>query len=603
MATEQLDPTQIPAALAEGRGLLDKDPGAAAERARQLLAAFPGLPDAYRLLGLALRRLGEDSAANEAELSAIQASGADPALQRAGQALVSDDLATAEGVLRQVLHQRPDDVAAIRMLGEVAARAGLPVEAERVFRQALELAPGFEYARLHLAMALNQQSRFGEALAELDRLSPELQDFAEVQSLRSTILSRTGGYEEAIAIHRRGLAERPDDQDLLMSLAYLLHTVGEQDEAVATYRRLLELNPGAAEAWWRLSNLKTFAFADDDVGAIRRASDDRFLAPLDRLYLHFALGKALEDRGEDEGAFREYEQASAIRAAELQHQPQSVTNFVDETERLFTSEFLAAHADSGFPARDPIFIVGLPRAGSTLVEQILASHPQVEGTAELSDIVTLARSLESDERRASEGAWQRYPGVLADLSAEELSRLGELYLERTRVQRKTDRPRFTDKMTINWAHVGFIKLILPNAKIVDVRRHPLAAGWSNFRHHFARGQEFSYDLEHIGAYYRDYVRLMRHFDEVAPGAIHRVIHEKLVTDPEGEIRRLLDYLDLPFDKACLDFHKTKRAVRTPSAEQVRRPISADSAEQWRRFEQWLDPLKAALGPALERWED
>src|SRR5574338_857334 len=228
MATEQLDPTQIPAALAEGRGLLDKDPGAAAERARQLLAAFPGLPDAYRLLGLALRRLGEDSAANEAELSAIQASGADPALQRAGQALVSDDLATAEGVLRQVLHQRPDDVAAIRMLGEVAARAGLPVEAERVFRQALELAPGFEYARLHLAMALNQQSRFGEALAELDRLSPELQDFAEVQSLRSTILSRTGGYEEAIAIHRRGLAERPDDQDLLMSLAYLLHTVGEQ---------------------------------------------------------------------------------------------------------------------------------------------------------------------------------------------------------------------------------------------------------------------------------------------------------------------------------------------------------------------------------------
>ncbi|HEX6603246.1 MAG TPA: sulfotransferase [Sphingomicrobium sp.] len=603
MATEQLDPTQIPAALAEGRGLLDKDPGAAAERARQLLAAFPGLPDAYRLLGLALRRLGEDSAANEAELSAIQASGADPALQRAGQALVSDDLATAEGVLRQVLRQRPDDVAAIRMLGEVAARAGLPVEAERVFRQALELAPGFEYARLHLAMALNQQSRFGEALAELDRLSHELQDFAEVQSLRSTILSRTGGYDEAIAIHRRGLAERPDDQELLMSLAYLLHTVGEQDEAVATYRRLLELNPGAAEAWWRLSNLKTFAFADDDVGAIRRASDDRFLAPLDRLYLHFALGKALEDRGEDEGAFREYEQASAIRAAELQHQPQSVTNFVDEAERLFTSEFLAAHADSGFPARDPIFIVGLPRAGSTLVEQILASHPQVEGTAELSDIVTLARSLESDERRASEGAWQRYPGVLADLSAEELSHLGELYLERTRVQRKTDRPRFTDKMTINWAHVGFIKLILPNAKIVDVRRHPLAAGWSNFRHHFARGQEFSYDLEHIGAYYRDYVRLMRHFDEVAPGAIHRVIHEKLVADPEGEIRRLLDYLDLPFDKACLDFHKTKRAVRTPSAEQVRRPISADSAEQWRRFEQWLGPLERALGPALERWED
>jgi tetratricopeptide (TPR) repeat protein len=603
MATEPLAHSAIPAALADGRSLLDKEPAAAADRARQVLAAAPGLPDAYRLLGAALRRLGDDSAANEAELAAISASSGDPALRRAADALLADDLATAEGVLRQVLRQRPDDVAAIRMLGEVAARAGLPAEAERVFRQALELAPGFEFARLHLAMALNQQSRFGEALAELDRLSPELQDYAQVRSLRSTILSRTGGYDEAIAIHRRALADQPDDQEQLMSLAYLLHTVGQQDEAVATYRRVLELNPGAAEAWWRLSNLKTFTFSDADVGAIRSALEDRFLAPLDRLYLHFALGKALEDRNEDEAAFREYEQASAIRAAELQHQPLSVTNFVDEAERLFTREFLAAHSGSGFPARDPIFIVGLPRAGSTLVEQILASHPEVEGTAELSDIITLVRSLESDERRAAEGAWQRYPGVLAELSVAELSRLGELYLERTRVQRKTNLPRFTDKMTINWAHVGFIRLILPNAKIVDVRRHPLAAGWSNFRHHFARGQEFSYDLGHIGAYYRDYVRLMRHFDEVAPGAVHRVIHEKLVADPEGEIRRLLDYLELPFDKACLDFHKTKRAVRTPSAEQVRRPISADSAEQWRRFEQWLGPLKTALGPALERWED
>jgi tetratricopeptide (TPR) repeat protein len=603
MATEPLAHSAIPAALADGRSLLDKEPAAAADRARQVLAAAPGLPDAYRLLGAALRRLGDDSAANEAELAAISASSGDPALRRAADALLADDLATAEGVLRQVLRQRPDDVAAIRMLGEVAARAGLPAEAERVFRQALELAPGFEFARLHLAMALNQQSRFGEALAELDRLSPELQDYAQVRSLRSTILSRTGGYDEAYAIHRRALADQPDDQEQLMSLAYLLHTVGQQDEAVATYRRVLELNPGAAEAWWRLSNLKTFTFSDADVGAIRSALEDRFLAPLDRLYLHFALGKALEDRNEDEAAFREYEQASAIRAAELQHQPLSVTNFVDEAERLFTREFLAAHSGSGFPARDPIFIVGLPRAGSTLVEQILASHPEVEGTAELSDIITLVRSLESDERRAAEGAWQRYPGVLAELSVAELSRLGELYLERTRVQRKTNLPRFTDKMTINWAHVGFIRLILPNAKIVDVRRHPLAAGWSNFRHHFARGQEFSYDLGHIGAYYRDYVRLMRHFDEVAPGAVHRVIHEKLVADPEGEIRRLLDYLELPFDKACLDFHKTKRAVRTPSAEQVRRPISADSAEQWRRFEQWLGPLKTALGPALERWED
>jgi hypothetical protein len=243
----------------------------------------------------------------------------------------------------------------------------------------------------------------------------------------------------------------------------------------------------------------------------------------------------------------------------------------------------------------------MPRSGSTLVEQILASHPMVEGTAELPDVIVIARELEEASPGGVPEGWRNYPDVLAALSAEDVRRLGETYLERTRIQRKTNRPCFIDKMPNNWQHVGLIRLMLPNAKIVDARRHPLACGFSNFKQHYARGQEFSYDLEHFGLYYRDYVRLMAHFDEVAAGSIYRVIHEQLLADPEAEIRRLLDYLGLPFDEACLRFHETKRPVRTASAEQVRRPIDAAGAQSWKRFEGWLDPLKAALGPALENW--
>jgi tetratricopeptide (TPR) repeat protein len=597
------DAAELGALLTEGYRLLDDDPSAAAERARTVLAAIPNQPDANRLLGAALRRLGDDVAANAAELAAIAVSRNDPDLVRAANALAADDLDTAEPIVRRVLQARPYDPVAIQMLGEIAASAGIYRDAERFQRKALELAPGYDFARLHLALALDMQNRCGEALAELDRLGPKMAAQDEVKELRATVLGRVGGYEEAIAINRERLAATPDDPLILMSLAYLLHTVGEQDEAIAIYRRVLELDPARAEAWWRLANLKTFRFTDKDVAAMERALQAPDAGPTNRLHLHFALAKAAEDRGDDGRSFSEYQQANAIRAAEVRHDPANVTTYVDQAVKLFTAEFFAERVGGGCPATDPIFIVGLPRAGSTLVEQILASHPLIEGTAELGDLIVLARSLEPDERLAAQGIWHHYPHVLAELRRDEFERLGERYLELTRVQRKTDRPHFTDKMPINWAHVGFIKLILPNARIVDVRRHPLAGGFSAFKHHFARGQEFSYDLAHIGSYYANYVRLMRHFDDVLPGAVHRVIHERLVEDPEREVRRLLDYVGVPFDEACLRFYESDRPVRTPSSEQVRRPIDATATGQWRRFEAQLAPLKEALGPALERWED
>jgi hypothetical protein len=347
------------------------------------------------------------------------------------------------------------------------------------------------------------------------------------------------------------------------------------------------------EAWWSLANLKTVAFSEHDLAAMEGALEDDALDAEDALHLHFALGKAHEDRGADEAAWTHYAAGNAQRSAELGHDPDRVTNLVDQSITLFDSPFFAARSGHGHPAPDPIFILGMPRAGSTLVEQILASHPLVEGTMELPDLTSIVRALGEGNRN--------YLDILADLDPTRLAELGRDYVERTRVHRQTDKPFFIDKMPNNWAYAGFIRLILPNAKIIDARRHPLACGFSNFKQHFARGQAFSYDLDHFGRYYADYVRLMAHFDGVQPRAVQRVIHERLVDDPETEVRALLAGLGLQFDPACLLFHENKRAVRTASSEQVRRPMSREGLDQYKRFERHLDPLKAALGPALAQW--
>jgi len=591
----------VAAALIHGRRLLADQPRLAAEQAREILLSVPNSADAYRLLGEALRRTGEHEAANDAELAAISASIHDPELMRAGRALVEDDLPAAEQVLRQLLKRRPTDVAAIRMMAELAARLGRRVDAENLLRRAIELAPGWAAARANLATVLHRQNRAAEALAELDQIERlGAQDDAQ-RNLRAAALGRLGGYEEAIGLYRDVLSRHPDQPKVWMSLGHMLKTVGEQAEAIAAYGQAIDLAPNLGEAWWSLANLKTVRLSDDDIAAMRGALVGETVGDDDRLHLHFALGKALEDRREDEPAFAQYSQGNRIRAGQLHYDPTVITAHVEASEALFTPDFLIERASAGCTAPDPIFILGMPRAGSTLIEQILASHPLVEGTMELPDIIALSQRAgrgEGDERAAS----TRYPAILAELPPAELRALGQEYLDRTRIQRSSGKPFFIDKMPNNWAHAGFVRLILPTARIVDARRHPLACCFSNFKQHFARGQAFSYSLETVGTYYRDYVRLMAHFDGVMPGVVHRVIHEELVADPEAEIRRLLDALELPFDEACLRFHENTRPVRTASSEQVRRPISSEGLDQWGRFEDWLGPLKSALGPALDRWD-
>lgn len=514
-----------------------------------------------------------------------------PRLIQAAMAMNENDLPVAEPLLRAHLKDDPLDVFAIRLFAELAGRIGRYVDAENLLRRALELAPAFTPARANLALVLYRQNRPAEAIAELNRVVEEEPDNPGHANLQAAALGRIGEFDEAITLYERVLEQAPNQPRVWMSFGHMLKTVGRLDDGIAAYRKAIALMPTLGEAWWSLANLKTVKFNDADIAAMQTALGQGGVANEDRFHLDFALGKALEDRGEAEASFAHYSAGNALRRTELDYDADETSRFVDRVIEIATPEFFAARAGQGCDAPDPIFVLGMPRAGSTLVEQILSSHSEVEGTTELPDIPALAR------REAN------YPLSLPGLSGEQLARRGEEFLKRTRIQRKTERPFFIDKLPNNWMHTVFIMLALPGAKIVDARRHPLGCCFSNFKQHFARGQAFAYSLEDMGRYYADYVRLMAHLDRVQPGRIHRVIYERMVDDTEAEVRALLGYCGLPFEPACLEFHRTERAVRTPSSEQVRRPIFREGTEAHLPFEPWLGPLKTALGPVLTAYPD
>ena len=514
-----------------------------------------------------------------------------PRLIAAALALHDNRLGEAEPLLKAHLKDDPFDVTAMRMLAELAGRIGRYPDAEALLRRAIELAPGFTAARGNLALVLYRLNRPEEALGELDTVLAEEPDNLGPHNLRAAALGRIGGFEEALAIYEDVIARAPGQPKIWMSYGHTLKTIGRLDEGVAAYRRALALNPALGEVWWSLANLKIVRFDDADIAAMRGALARDDLSDEDRFHLDFALGKAFEDRQQAERAFAHYAAGNALRRRSLLYDADRTERSVDAAIATFTAEFFATRAGWGHEARDPIFVVGMPRAGSTLIEQILSSHPLVEGTSELADIPRLARRQPG------------YPKAVANLSADECRALGEDYLRHTRIQRRTERPFFIDKLPNNWAYVPFIHLILPNATIIDARRHPLSCGFSNFKQHFAKGQGFSYDLTDLGRYYRDYVRLMAHVDSVLPGRVHRVIYEAMVDDTEAQVRALLASCGLDFDPVCLAFYVTERAVRTPSSEQVRRPIFREGTEAWKPFAPWLDPLETALGPVLPSYPD
>ena len=579
-----------------GRSLAEAGQHEAAITAlRRAVALKSDLPDAWRLLGDLLTIRGDASGADAAYAQQIKASTHDPRLMAAASALIAGDIPQAETLLRAHLLQHPTDVAALRMLAEVAARLSRDADAAQLLERCLELSPSFNSARYNYALILHRLNKPAAALAQLESLlKAEPRNPAYLNS-QAVVLAKIGDYRESLEIYAQVLSKSPKSAKIWMSYGHALSASGRQKESIAAYRRSIGLAPNLGEAYWSLANLKTFRFNAEELRAIHAQLARTDLGDEDRFHFDFALGKALEDTQDYAASFEHYANGNRLRRAGIYYDADEIDTLVQRSRATLSQEFFRERAGFGAQAADPIFVFGLPRSGSTLIEQILASHSQVEGTMELQNVLNMARELRGQK---SDDEDPNYLQVLAQLSADQCRALGERYLAETRIQRKTDRPYFVDKMPNNWLHVGFIQLILPNAKMIDARRHPMACCFSGYKQHFARGQHYTYSFEDIGRYYAKYVELLAHVDQVLPGKIHRVIYERMIEDTEREVRSLLSYCGLPFEEACLRFYENERAVRTASAYQVRKPIFREGLDHWRNFEPWLDPLKAALGPVL-----
>ena len=571
---------------------------AAISSLRSALAQKPDMADAWRALGDELWIAGDAAGADGAYAQNIKASNKDPRLLAAAAALCENQIPQAEAMLRAHLKKYPTDVAAIRMFAEVAARLQRYQDAETLLARCLELAPSFAGARHNYALVLHRQNKPEAALREIDGLLAADPRNPSYNNLKAAILARIGELDDSIEIYAGILAAHPEHPKIWMSYGHALKTKGREAESIEAYRKSFGLAPNLGEAYWSLANLKTARFAPDELQAMNAQLARTNLPDEDRLHLHFAMGKALEDAHDYAAAFEHYAEGNRLRRTQIAYDSADMSARLRRSRSLFTAQFLAAREGFGAAAPDPIFIVGLPRSGSTLIEQILSSHSQVEGTMELPDIPGIARSLfEIGKKSNAEG----YAEVLPTLSMQECRELGERYLARTRIQRKTAAPFFIDKLPNNFAHIDLIHLTLPRAKIIDARRHPLGCCFSGFKQHFARGQYFTYSLEDIGRYYRAYVEHMAHFDAVLPGRILRVDYESMIDDTETQVRRLLDYCALPFEGNCLRFYENDRSVRTASSQQVRQPIFREGVDHWRHFEPWLGPLKAALGSVLDAY--
>jgi tetratricopeptide (TPR) repeat protein len=489
----------------------------------------------------------------------------------------------------------PDDADALNAMATLMRRSGRLREAEATLVRALAADPKVEEARFNLALVLHRQEKFEAALIEVERLLADEPDKQAYLRLKATVLVQLARYEAAIGVYDAMLARAPINPRGWIRYGHVLRTVGRSADCIAAYRQAATLEPSFGEAWWSLANLKTFRFRPDDVAVMETALSRSDLRGEDRFYFHIALGKAAEDDRQYRFAFEHYASGNAIRRAQVRWDAEGNREHVAECRRLLTESFFADRHGVGCKAADPIFIVGLPRSGSTLIEQILASHSQVEGTMELPDIEAIAWRL--GEMFPGKGA-AGYLSALAALSPARIAALGRTYLERTRIHRKTDRPRYIDKMPNNFNFIALIHLMLPNATIIDARRHPMATCFSAWKQPFGKGQTFTYDLRELGRYYRDYLDLTAHFDRVLPGRVLRVNHEDLVADTRGEVLRILRHCGLEFEPGCLSFHENPRPVRTASSEQVRQPITTEGIDHWRHFESWLGDLKAELEPAL-----
>jgi tetratricopeptide (TPR) repeat protein len=572
----------------------------------------PALPASWSMLEGLYRMTGQSDNAGMAAAHVVTLQRLPPEVTHATSLFCDGELLPAENIIRAYLLKHGNHIEAMRLLARIGIERDVLDDAELLLDAVLQLAPGYQAARYDFALVLAERHKYAPARRELEALLKVEPANRQYKTLYARTCVGLGEHEKAIALYEELLVDAPEAADLHLSVAHSLKTLGRREESIEAYRAAAAARPSFGDAYWSLANLKTYRFTDGEIGQMVADESAPATELVDRYHLCFALGKALEDRGEYAKSWRYYEQGNGLKRKESRYRPQIIETNTRRQIEVCTREFFASRAGVGARSPDPIFILGLPRAGSTLLEQILASHSLVEGTQELADIPRIALDLQGRDPDLDN---PRYPRMLASLQPGDFLRLGEKYLSDTRVYRTSESqgppagapragappPYFIDKMPNNFRHIGLIHLLLPNARIIDARREPLACCFSNLKQLFANGQEFAYSIEDIARYYRTYLELMQHWDEVLPGKVLRIWHEDVVDDLEHNVRRILDFCGLEFEPACVEFYKTERSVRTASSEQVRQPIFREGLDQWKHYEFALGPLKDALGDALVRY--
>ena len=576
--------------------VMQRQAAGAIEAFERAVTLNPALPASWKTLETLYRMGGRQADAANAAAHVAKLGSLPKAIVTARSMFADGEIEAAESLVRQYLLAHGDHIEGMRLLAQIGMKLDVLDDAELLLEGVLQMEPGYRAARLDYVQVLLQRHRHRQAREQVRLLLKEEPGNRAGLTAQATISTELGECEQALKLYGDLLRETPDHAELHLSVAHTLKTLGRQNEAIESYHRAAAVRSGYGDAYWSLANLKTYRFTDEEIVQMRAHEAAPRVALADRFHLCFALGKALEDRGEYAESFVYYERGNALKKRECRYHPEYTERNTAAQKVVCTREFFAEREGWGNLSEAPIFIVGLPRAGSTLIEQILASHSQVEGTMELSDIPRLVQQLRG--RGAEEES--RYPTVLAQLSREDFARFGEQYLTDTQLYRRAGKPRFIDKMPNNFRHIGLMHLMLPNARIIDARRSAMACCFSNFKQLFASGQQFTYSFGDIARYYRTYVELMDHWERALPGVVLRVQHEELVADFEPQVRRIIEFCGLPFEAECLEFHKTTRRVHTASSEQVRRPINAEGLEQWRRFEPWLAPLREVLGDLAER---
>ena len=572
-----------------------RDAPGAIDSLLQAVNRNPALPGSWSALGRLYTMTGDSTNAKIAAAHVATMASLPVPIVTANSMFADQELVPAEQLVRAYLLKHGDHIEGMRLLARIGMERDVLDDAEVLLAAVVKMAPDYLAARLDYANVLLRRQRYPAALHELKHLCALEPINRAFRTSFAAALVGLGQHEQALALYQSLLQLNPHGADLQLSVGHCLKTLGRTTKAIDAYREAVRLRPVFGDAYWSLANLKTYRFTDSEMLKMRAAHEAREISRTDRVHLYFALGKALEDREQYGESFDFYSHGNALKREGSQYRPESIEANTSRQIRSCNAELFRRNARTGCQDSSPIFIVGLPRSGSTLIEQILASHSQIEGTMELADIPRIVHELQGSE---ANGDRARYPQILNSMRADELTKLGERYVHDTGVFR-SGKPFFIDKMPNNFRHLGLIHLILPRAKIIDARREPMACCFSNFKQLFSQGQEFTYSLMDIGRYYRTYVELLRHWDEVLPGKVLRVQHETLLGDFESQTRRMFEFLEVEFEPQCLQFYRTERSVRTASSEQVRQPITSGGIDHWRHFDPWLAPLREALGPLAE----